>query len=161
MVHKNLLSKIPIPDENVHPVQCEEDAQGEAERYEGILQAHFLPEASPRFDLVVLALGSQGQMGSLYPQSRALEARERWVVADFVQNLGEWRITLTPSAINHAKSVLLLAVGKETSDIVGQSLESEGPEAGWPATHICPEDGELNWFIDEPAATAIKAEADN
>ena len=158
MVHTNLISHIPIPDGNIHPIQCEEDPKGEAERYEQILRSHFSPKTSARFDLILLGLGTEGQVGSFYPQSMVLEEKERWVVAEFVEHLGEWRLTLTPHAVNQARDVLVLARGKEKSEAVHQSLNQEEVNADWPASYLHPEDGEIHWFLDEASATLLLAE---
>jgi 6-phosphogluconolactonase len=154
MVHTNLLSYIPITNDNVHPIQCEEDPKREAELYERILRTHFAPQSSTLFDLVILGLGTEGQVGSLYPQSKALEENGRWVVADFIQDLGEWRVTLTPFAMNRSACVLILARGKEQSEAVNQSLQ-QGLDTNWPASYIRPEGGEVHWFMDEAAAILL------
>ena len=156
MVHTNLLSHIPIVNGHVHPIQCEEDPKREAEMYERILRTHFSSQTSTLFDLVILGLGTEGQVGSLYPQSMALEEKERWVVADFIQDLGEWRVTLTPYAINRSGCVLILARGKEKSEAVNRSLRQPGLDANWPASYIQPEEGEIHWFLDEAAATLLQ-----
>lgn len=155
MVHTNLLSRILIPDSNIHPIQCEEDPKREAESYEQILRTHFSLEGSPLFDLVILGLGTEGKIASLYPKSNALDESERWSVAEFVHDLGEWHYSLTPYAINQALSVLLLARGKEKSEAVNQSLQQDEPNCNWPASYVQPEDGEIHWFLDEAAAILV------
>jgi len=155
MVHSNLISKIPIPNENIHPIQCEDNPKGEAERYEQTLRSHFSPMNSACFDLIVLGLGTEGQVGSLHPQSMILEEKERWVVAEFVERLGEWRLTLTPVAIKQARFVLLLARGKEKSEAVFQSLKAKKNHADWPSSYLQPEDGAIHWFLDGAAAMLL------
>lgn len=155
MVQTNLLAHIDIPHDNVHPVICEEDAKVAAESYENMLRAHFGPQQAPRFDLIVLGLGAEGQIAATQPQSMALEQRDRWVVADFSQELGEWRMTLTPYTINQARCVQFLVRGKEKSEALRRSLEPDGRDADWPASYIQPQDGEVHWFVDEPAAVLL------
>ena len=67
-------------------------------------------------DFVLLGLGSDGHMASLFPGSPALAERERWVVAPWVEKFSTFRITLTPPVLNRAAAVLFLAAGEEKAD---------------------------------------------
>ena len=65
MVQESLLSRIPIPLGNVHPMATDFlKADEAAQAYEGVLRTYF-PSSWPRFDLVLLGLGRRGAHGFL------------------------------------------------------------------------------------------------
>ena len=155
MIHTNLISRVAIPDGNVHPIICGENPKEESHEYEDLLRAHFLSQSRPCFDLILLGLGTDGHVASLFPQTESLYEKQRWVIADFIPSLGEWRMTLTAEAINQAACVAFITRGKEKSEALHQSLQGERRQPTWPASFIQPADGEIHWFVDEAAAVLI------
>ncbi len=155
MAHTTFLSRVPIPDDQIHPIRCEEEAKEGAAEYEGILRTHFAPADEPQFDLVLLGLGEDGHTASLFPGSELLEEQERWVAAEFVQSLGGWRVTLTPVAINAAAHVAFIVEGKRKAEAVHRVIVGAEDPASWPAQLVAPEGGQLHWFLDEAAAMML------
>ncbi|HEY6972120.1 MAG TPA: 6-phosphogluconolactonase, partial [Candidatus Angelobacter sp.] len=60
--NESLLSKIPVPPQNVHRILAELDANDAAAQYEVELRKVFNPKAGewPRFDLIMLGMGPDG-----------------------------------------------------------------------------------------------------
>ena len=155
MAHTTFLSRVPIPDDQIHPIRCEGDAKQGAADYERILRAHFAPAELPQFDLVLLGLGADGHTASLFPGSELLDEQERWVAAEFVEDIGGWRVTLTAPAINAAEHVAFIVQGKEKSEAVHRVIIGEDSPKEWPAQLIAPDEGQLHWFLDEAAAMML------
>lgn len=158
MAYNTLLSRFPIPDDQVHVIRCEDNPKQSAADYENELR-DFFDGDEPKFDVVLLGLGANGHTASLFPGSELLEEKERWVAAEFVDEIGAWRATLTPPAINAAHSVVFLVQGKEKAEAVQQIIEGDHNPNEWPAQIVEPEAGELHWFLDEAAALMLRTAA--
>src|SRR5215472_17265050 len=102
MARESLLSKVPIPEENVHRILAELPAPAAAVQYEMDMRTFFrLPAGDwPRFDLIFLGLGDDGHTASLFPESAALNETTRLVVANWVDKLHSYRITFTYPLLN-------------------------------------------------------------
>lgn len=147
MTREAMLSKVPVPPENIFPVSVDGDPDVAAARYAEILQkvygAPFLDPQRPLFDLVLLGLGPDGHTASLLPGEPVLKERTKWV-ACVPHGRDEIRITMTYPALESAQRVAFLVAGKEKAAIfkeiqTGQSLV--------PAAQIRPT-GDLFWFVD-------------
>ena len=156
MVKEALLSKIPIPAENVHRMRGEFEAVAAASAYETELRQFFLPSPGqlPRFDLILLGLGEDGHTASLFPHSSALNEMERWVATTYVEKLGGHRLTLTFPVINNAAQIAFLVAGASKAAIVKEILTSE-KGGDYPAARIRPGDGQLIWFVTQDAAGGL------
>ena len=126
MASETLLSKVPVPAENVFRIPAElPDVEQVAEQYAQTLTQFFLagPGATrtgtsplsnvPRFDLILLGMGPDGHTASLFPHTTALQVADKVVVANYVEKFKANRITLTASTINNARNVTFVAGGKD------------------------------------------------
>ncbi len=153
MVRESLLDHIPIPAGNVHRIAAEQPPERAAELYAGELARHAPASPhGPALDLVLLGLGPDGHVASLFPHTAALEERERSVVAVNVEQLQSWRITLTFPVLENAAHLLLLVSGAEKAPVVAQALSSQIPPP-LPVQRLRPR-GEVEWFMDVDAASA-------
>jgi 6-phosphogluconolactonase len=151
MANQTLLSKLSLSDDQIHPMGCDQDPERSAAHYEQLLR-QFFKGAQPRFDLILLGLGSEGHTASLFPGSHLLHEQERWVAAEFVEAKEAWRCTLTPPALNAARTVVFLVQGEAKAEAVLQVIKGDHQPDQWPAQIIEPTEGELHWFMDEAAA---------
>lgn len=152
MAEEAMISLLPIPSQNIHPMAGEGDAVANASLYESDLQTFFDEASWPRFDLVLLGMGNDGHTASLFPGTRALSEREAWVLANWVEKLNAYRITLTPPAINHAANVVFLITGAGKTKSLLHVLRGARDPQKLPAQLIQPIDGSLLWLVDEAAA---------
>jgi 6-phosphogluconolactonase len=148
-----LISRVPLPRENLHRVYGELEPETAARLYEQSLRDFFGPQ--PRFDLVLLGLGQDGHIASLFPGAAALDEKERLAVAveAHYRDRPACRVTLTLPPINGAMQVWVLVSGTAKAEIVRAALE--GDDNRLPARRICPTAGRLTWLMDMEAAARL------
>ena len=159
MVQESLLSKIAIPERNVHRMAGEKEPQIAAAEYEAELKNFFrLSEgALPRFDLILLGLGEDGHTASLFPGSEALEDTEHLVVAICVEQLKTHRLTLTLPVLNNAAQVIFLVAGESKSAILKEVLRADPFSSNLPAAKVQPVTGGLTWMVAEDVAADLES----
>ena len=112
----------------------------------------------PRFDLVLLGLGSDGHTASLFPGSPAAAddgVSTLAVTADYEDRPAN-RVTLTPAVFNAARQVIFLVVGAAKAEAAAAVLGPAPDLLRWPAARIRPDDGLLVWLLDRPAAGMLR-----
>jgi 6-phosphogluconolactonase len=156
MTRLALLEHIRLPVANIHRIQGELDPAQAADNYEQTLRQFFANRGGHvRFDLVLLGMGDDGHTASLFPGTAALDETERSVVANYVDKLNAWRITLTASAINNAANITFLISGKSKAESLQQVLEGPHQPYHLPSQLIQPVNGSLLWMLDAPAASLL------
>lgn len=150
MAYDAMLSHVPVMKDQVHRVLSENpDVAAAAIAYEQTL-VEVTQSSLPRFDLILLGLGTDGHTASIFPGSDVLHETKRLVAAPWVEKLNAYRITMTLPLINNAASVLFLVSGTEKAEIVREVLE--GSSKRYPAQEVRPTNGALLWMLDKEAA---------
>jgi 6-phosphogluconolactonase len=155
MAEETLLSRVPIPRDQIHRMCGELPPRQAAEEYERELR-DFFKQDPPRLDIILLGMGDNGHTASLFPGLQAVHEQQRWVVAEYVAEVGMWRVTLTPVIINLAREVIFLVAGAAKADMLRQVLEGPYAPDERPAQVVKPSPGEVVWMIDAAAASALK-----
>lgn len=158
MAYETLLAHVPIPTDNIHRMQGELEPDQAAERYETVLRSHIAPQPNTSqvgLDLILLGMGDDGHTASLFPGTTALQEQQRWVVPNFVEKLGVWRITLTPVFINNATNILFFVAGANKAERLRQVLHAPYQPDVLPSQIIKPRHGHLVWMVDTAAASRL------
>lgn len=143
------LDRVPIPAENVHPMQTEEaDPAIAAQKHEAELQAFFKsqPGEFPAFDVILLGIGDDAHTASLFPHTEALKIRDRLITVG--NKDGNPRITFTAPLINAAHMVIFMVAGANKHHALTQIFAEEADETTYPARLIKPQ-GELWWLLEQ------------
>jgi 6-phosphogluconolactonase len=151
MAREALLSRAPIPAENVHPIPTEGlDPGAAATAYEDSLKLFYgaqqFDPARPLFDVNLLGLGEDGHTASLFPGDTALTEDKKWVCA-VTGAKPEPRITLTYPALESSRQVAFLVAGNKKRAIL-QRLRAG--DQSLPAARVRPA-GTLRIFADAAA----------
>ena len=127
------------------------DVEEGAAAYEEVVRA----QAAGEFEVVMLGLGPDGHVASLFPGHPQVDIRDRIAVAvtDSPKPPPE-RISLTFPALNRARSVWLLVSGEAKADAVVAALATEGDVHDTPARGVAGHD-ETVWFLDREAASRL------
>jgi 6-phosphogluconolactonase len=160
MAREALLDTVPIPRSNIHRIRGEDDPEQAAAEYEQALRTFFESGAGYRpsvagFDLVLLGMGENGHIASLFPGLTAVTEQVRWVMAQYIEAIAMWRVTLTPVVINVAKNITFLVSGANKAKRVKAVLEGPLQPKILPAQAIRPTHGQLVWFVDKAAAARL------
>jgi len=156
----SLLSRVPIPPSNVHPVPVRGEPGEAARAYEATIRA-CLSSARPQgrgLDLVLLGLGADGHTASLFPGDPLLGRDRRWVRAVEAPVGFEVaaRVTLTLAALRRAQKVLFIVSGREKRNALSAVLSGRGRYL--PAAMVRPRGG-VDWLVDRDALGAGFREA--
>jgi 6-phosphogluconolactonase len=153
----------PIPAANVHPIPvgsaiaAAEGPEWAAERYAAELVAAGpdFEDGMPVFDLVLVGVGPDGHVLSVFPDSAAFDSDEPVLAVPAPTHIEPHvaRVTLNPRVLAAARAVLVVAHGAAKAGILASVLGDEHAERRWPA-QLARRD-RATWILDEAAASAL------
>lgn len=150
MTHELLLSKVSIPEGNIHRVRGEANPAEEAKRYAAELsQSMNVVDDLPVFDMIILGMGTDGHTASIFPHQMELLTSDQICAVATHPVSGQRRVSLTGPVINRAKEVAFLVTGAGKKEKVKEIFERSGDWESYPAAHVRPEAGSLVWYMDE------------
>ncbi len=156
MADNVLFKPLKLCEENIYRWQTEFGVPEKITTdYSKTIQSFF--QGFPRFDLMLLGLGTDGHTASLFPDTDALNEQSEIAVANWVKSMNEYRFTLTFPVINNASNVVFLVSGKEKAAILKNVFDDRIFRELLPAQLVNPKDGTLFWLIDKPAAALLRA----
>ncbi|KAK4734761.1 hypothetical protein R3W88_009022 [Solanum pinnatisectum] len=163
LAYDGFLSKIPIPAGHVYAINDALSAEAAADDYETCLR-HLVKSkildiskesGFPKFDVMLLGMGPDGHIASLFPGHPLVHEKEKWVT--FIKDSPKPppnRITFTFPVINSSANIALAIVGAGKADVVQKSLGDDESSDLLPVQMVSPE-GELVWYLDKDAASKL------
>ncbi len=157
MAAGHLISKIAIPDENIHRIKGENVPEEEAIKYAKQIKAQLNSRGDwPVFDLIILGLGDDGHTASIFPYQMDVFRHDDICTVTQHPITGQKRVTLTGKVLNNANRVFFLVTGKSKSMRIAEIMNDDEAAKLLPAYYIEPENGELTWYIDQDAAALLQ-----
>jgi len=140
-----LLDALPLDPARVHPMPAADgiDAETAAARYAAELGDPIAP-----FDVLMLGVGEDGHVASLFPEHPVLNETGSTAAVHNSPKPPPTRITLTMPTIQSADEVWLIAAGPDKTDAVGAALNGDKSK---PAAHATGQ-SRTYWLLDEAAA---------
>lgn len=154
----DFLDRVPIPPGQIYPMPGEGEPEEGAERYESGLRRFFglAPGTVPVFDFMLLGIGRDGHIASLFPGQASLEEKKRLILPVTGGKPFVPRLTMTYPVINHARHVIFLVSGKGKASVIYAVLVQR--DATLPARRVRLEKGEVTWLLDRGAASMLSEE---
>jgi 6-phosphogluconolactonase len=148
MAKSALLDRIAVPPLMVHRIPGELGKEEAADAYEEDL-------GHAALDLLLLGLGPDGHVASLYPGQPTLDETERRVIGaeahlePFVD-----RVTLTLPTLRSAGEVLFLVTGADKADAAARAFAGD-PDPATPGSLVRSETGRTWAVLDATAASQL------
>ena len=154
MIQNSLFDPLKIPAAQIFKIDTTLTPDDAAKKYNETIEAH-VKQMPVRFDFMLLGLGDDGHTASLFPYNCVLAETYATVKAVLIKEKNIYRITMTAPMINESKHIVFLVYGKEKAEAVYHVLKDVRNPQKYPAQLIHPADGELQWFLDEDAASLL------
>ncbi|GHO45136.1 6-phosphogluconolactonase [Ktedonospora formicarum] len=156
MALDTLISKIPVPANQVHRMLAEQDNRDAASQaYTDEMHRVFKTSDVPEFDLILLGMGPEAHTASLFPHQPSLKENERLVMPVSVPKPPPARLTFTPPVLTAARHVLFLVTGQDKAEAVKEVIEGQHNPEEYPAQLVRPTQGEVTWLFDTAAASKL------
>ncbi|MCC6148205.1 MAG: 6-phosphogluconolactonase [Anaerolineaceae bacterium] len=153
-----LLKPLKTPPTNIHRIRGELAPELAVQDYTQQLQEFAPSELAvppwPAFDLVLLGMGEDGHIASIFPDTEESTLPVIAVTAHY-QGRPAGRVSLTPRVFNHALHILFLVTGKNKASALLHSLTDPQDPLHWPVQRIKPSHGSVTWLVDSEAASAL------
>ena len=151
--HKNFLSKMNIPKENIFRIKGENKPQDEAESYSKILSKEVdIVGGLPSLDLCLLGIGGDGHTASIFPHELDKLIKINPCVVGTNPDSGQKRVSLSLNQINNSKEVIIHACGSGKREIIDEIISKIDNYLKYPASHIKPSSKKLSWYLDFDSA---------
>jgi len=164
LAHRLLLQYVLIPDTQVHRMRGELPASDAGRLYDVVLRARRDQTAGPLFDVMLLGIGENAHIASIFPGSPLLlpgqeDARQPLATGVAVPELGTWRITMTPPALLDSAAIVMIAADASKADAIAAAIEGPLDVLRYPAQLLRDvEPGDrVEWIIDSGAAARLRA----
>lgn len=157
-----LLDHIPVDPSRVHAMPPSDGDVGDdldeaANRYAKELQSAVGPDddgQSPRFDVLLLGVGPDGHVASLFPEAPALSDERAVIPVRGAPKPPPARLSMSLATINSAREIWLIAAGEEKAGAVRSGLSGVTPPA-IPAGAVRGQEA-TRWLLDQAAASSLR-----
>jgi len=154
MARRTMLRPLGIDEGRLHRMRAEApDLEAAAREYEADLRR--VAGEPPVLDVVLLGMGADGHVASLFPASPALREGDRLVTDVDGPAGGARRLTLTFPAILAARAVLMQVAGADKAGALREVFAADGDADRLPARRLHEAGDRVLWLVDRAAAAAL------
>jgi 6-phosphogluconolactonase len=149
MAKRALLDRIDVAPKAVHRMKGELGKEEAAADYEREL-------GDTQLELLLLGLGPDGHIASLFPNAQTLRQRKRVLPAEAGLEPFVDRVTLSLATLKSAQEILFVISGESKADAVRRAFASK-PSPETPASLVRASEGRTTAILDRAAAAALPA----
>ena len=149
------IPEVGIPVKNIHSICSEHRNCGYVASMYQQTMCHVVKlkkNGVPRFDLIMLRMGADAHIASLFPDTYAFFDTEDIVCVSYFMDGRRTRITVTNRVLRAAFHMTVLVTGEEKATILREVLTSEPDEVQYPIHAIWPILDRVTWLIGRNAA---------
>jgi len=181
LANRLLVQHVPVPETHIHRMHGELPASDAGPLYDALLRARRAQIAGPLFDVMLLGIGANAHIASIFPDSPLLAGREappytadeepdssgvgrgltprqhQLAAGVHVPELSQWRITMTPSALLDSATIIVIANGSAKADAIAATLQDALDVARYPAQLLRAAGQHGEWIIDSAASARLRA----
>ena len=173
LARRLLLQFVDVPETQVHRMRGELPAPDAGRLYDAVLRERRDRTIGPLFDVMLLGIGSNAHIASIFPGSPLLAVREAPPHADHagrpltghhitlatgvaVPELSQWRITMTPNSLLDSANIIMIASSASKADAIASALEGPVDVEQYPAQLLRAAGDRVEWIIDSAAAARLR-----
>jgi 6-phosphogluconolactonase len=132
LANRLLLQHVPVPATQIHRMRGELPASDAGPLYDALLGARRAQVAGPLFDVMLLGIGANAHIASIFPNSPLLGPNDRTTRTSRTirtserpqrrprPELSQWRITMTPSALLDSAAIIVIANGASKAEAIAR-----------------------------------------
>lgn len=152
LAKESLLDRIEGDPPALHRIRGELGPRGGATDYEDQLRE------VDRLDVVLLGLGPDAHVASLFPGHATLDVTDRRVVGEEEAGLEPYvpRVTLTLPTLCDGRHIVFLVSGEGKAEAVERAFGGGEPTHDAPGSLVRPRDGRMTVLLDPPAASRLR-----
>jgi 6-phosphogluconolactonase len=162
LANRFLIQHVPVPPTQIHRMRGELPASDAGRLYDALLRARRDQTAGPLFDVMLLGIGANAHIASIFPNSPVLERPERserperLATGVHVTEISQWRITMTPPALLDSAAILMIADAASKADAIAAAVEGPLDIARYPAQLLRAAGDRVEWIIDSAASARLR-----
>ena len=159
LANRLLVQHVPVPATQIHRMRGELPASDAGPLYDALLRARRAQVAGPLFDVMLLGIGANAHIASVFPNSPLVERPERperLAAGVHVPELAQWRITMTPPALLDSAAIIVIANGSSKAEAIAATMEGALDIARYPAQLLRPAGHYAEWIIDSAASARLR-----
>jgi 6-phosphogluconolactonase len=155
MAKKALFEPLDLSFKQIFPIDTSVSPEEAAKKYTTDINYYFAG-TDVRFDLILLGLGDNSHTASLFPHTPVLHDKTVSAKEVFLEDQQVYRITMTAPLINQAHHIAFLVYGEGKAIAVHHVIEDKKDIENYPAQLIRSQDADLQWFLDNGAASKLE-----
>ena len=181
LANRLLIQHVPVPTTQIHRIRGELPASDAGRVYYALLRARRAQVAGPLFDVMLLGIGANAHIASIFPNSPLLgrgpegsaphpsgppssvrgadflSPRQLLAAGVHVPEISQWRTTMTPPAVLDSGAIIVIASGSSKADAIAATLEGSLDATSYPAQLLRAAGHHVEWIIDSAASARLRA----